>query len=120
MCRLRKGLYGLKQSGRLWNQKLTIKLERLGFTAIKSDPAVYIMERQGVCIIMPVFVDDITITSKDHSQIQWVKDPLSRVFKLKDLGPTSYLLGIKVDYDRLAKVLQLSQHQYILDMLIRF
>lgn len=120
VCRLRKGLYGLKQSGRLWNQKLTTELEKLGFTTIKSDPAVYIMERQGVRIIMPVFVDDITITSKDRSQIQWVKDSLSKVFKIKDLGPTKFLLGIDIDYDRSKRTISFSQRQYILDILARF
>lgn len=120
VCRLRKGLYGLKQSGRLWNQKLTIELERLGFTAIKSDPAVYIMEKQGVRIIMPVFVDDITITSKNRAQIQWVKDSLAQVFKLKDLGPTKFLLGIQIDYDQANRTISLSQRQYIIDILTRF
>jgi hypothetical protein len=120
VCRLRKGLYGLKQSGRLWNQKLTGELERIGFHAIKSDPAVYIMEKEGVRIIMPVFVDDITITSKDRSQIQWVKDSLAKVFKLKDLGPTKFLLGIQIDYDQAKCTIALSQRQYILDILTRF
>lgn len=117
MC---KGLYGLKQSGRLWNQKLTKELELLGFTAIKSDPAVYIMEKEGVCIIMPVFVDDITITSKDKSQIQWVKDLLAKVFKLKDLGLTKFLLGIQIDYNQANRTIALSQCQYILDILTCF
>ena len=100
VCRLKKGLYGLKQSGRLWNQKLTVELERLGFAQIKSDPAVFVMEKDGVRIIMPVFVDDITITSKDKSKITWVKESLSKVFKLKDLGPTKFILGIQIDYDQ--------------------
>jgi hypothetical protein len=120
VCRLKKGLYGLKQSGRLWNQKLTTELERLGFATIKSDPAVYIMERQGVRIIMPVFVDDITITSRDRTQIQWVKDSLSKVFKLKDLGPTKFLLGIQIDYDQSKRTIAFSQRQYILDILTHF
>jgi hypothetical protein len=120
VCRLKKGLYGLKQSGRLWNQKLSTELERLGFVTIKSDPAVYIMERQGVRIIMPVFVDDITITSKDRAQIQWVKDSLSQVFRLKDLGPTKFLLGIQIDYNQEKRTIAFSQRQYILDILTRF
>ena len=120
VARLKKGLYGLKQSGRLWYQKLADELERIGFTQIKSDPSIYIWEKNSIRVTLPVFVDDITIISKDKSKIDWVKASLAKVFKLKDLGPTSYLLGIKVDYDHLKKVLQLSQYQYIIDMLIRF
>ncbi|KAJ2911394.1 hypothetical protein MD484_g9021, partial [Candolleomyces efflorescens] len=70
VCRLKKGLYGLKQSGRLWNQRLPVKLECLGFTQIKSNPAVYIWETEGIRIICPVFVDDITLTSKSKEKIQ--------------------------------------------------
>ncbi|KAJ3523089.1 hypothetical protein NMY22_g11605 [Coprinellus aureogranulatus] len=120
VCRLKKGIYGLKQSGRLWNQKLAGELERLGFTQIKSDPSIYVWEKDGIRIILPVFVDDITIASASPEKIQWVKDALGKVFKLKDLGPTSFLLGIKIDYDRENRVLQLSQRQYILDILKRF
>ena len=39
---------------------------------------------------------------------------------MKRLGPTNYLLGIKIDYDRKGRTIQLSQSQYILDMLKRF
>ena len=120
VCRLKKGLYGLKQSGRLWYQKLASELEAIGFTQIKSDPAIYVWEMDGTRIVVPVFVDDITITSKSQEKIQWLKDSLAKVFKIKDLGPTSYLLGIKVDYDRENRVMRLSQTQYILDMLARF
>jgi hypothetical protein len=120
VCRLKKGLYGLKQSGRLWYQKLASELEALGFAQIKSDPAIYIWEKDGIRLIVPVFVDDITITSKSEEKIQWLKDSLAKVFKIKDLGPTTYLLGIKVDYDRENRVMRLSQTQYILDMLARF
>ena len=115
-----QSINGLKQSGRLQNQKLSAELKHLGFTTIKSDPAVFIMEREGVCIIMPVFVDDITITSKDHAQIVWVKESLAKVFKLKDLGPTKFLLGIQIDYDREKRTIAFSQHQYIVDILNRF
>ncbi|KAJ3535136.1 hypothetical protein NMY22_g6623 [Coprinellus aureogranulatus] len=117
VCCLKKGIYGLKQSGRLWNQKLAAELERLGFTQIKSDPSIYVWETDGIRIILQVFVDNITIASASPEKIQWVKDALGKVFKLKDLGPTSFLLGIKINYDRENRVLQLSQRQYILDIL---
>ena len=78
------------------------------------------MEREGVRIIMLVFIDDITITSKDHAQIVWVKESLAKVFKLKDLGPTNFLLGIQINYDRKKCTIAFSQHQYIVDILNRF
>lgn len=120
VCRLKKGLYGLKQSGRLWYQKLADTLEGLGFEQIKSDPSIYVWVKDNIRVTLPVFVDDCTIISKDQAKVKWVKEVLGKAFKIKDLGPTSYLLGIKVEYDQQAKRLQLSQRQYIIDMLNHF
>ena len=120
VCRLKKGLYGLKQSGRLWYHKLCEVLEGIGFKQTKSDPSIYIWLKDGIRIILPVFVDDITIASKKRSKIRKLIEDLSKKFKVKELGPTSYLLGIKIDYDRKKRTLQMSQTQYILDMLKRF
>ena len=45
---------------------------------------------------------------------------LSEHFKLRDLGPTSFLLGIQITRDRSNRRISLSQRQYILDMLERY
>ncbi|RXW16551.1 hypothetical protein EST38_g9310 [Candolleomyces aberdarensis] len=117
VCKLKKGLY---ESGRLWYHKLATELENIGFTQIKSDPSIYVWARDGIRVTLPVFVDDITITSKSKSKIREVKDALRKVFKVKDLGPTTYLLGIKVDYNRENQILKLLQTQYIIDILKHF
>ena len=62
----------------------------------------------------------MTIASNDPSQITWVKEELKKRFKLRNLGKTSFLLGVKVERDRTTRTLQLSQTQYILDMLDRY
>lgn len=120
VCQLKKGLYGLKQAGRLWYQKLGETLGEMGFKQINADPSVYVWQLEDVQVILPVFVDDVTIVSNDEKCVAWVKSELSKYFKIKDLGPASYLLGIKIDYDRGKRCLQLSQRQYIIDMLNRF
>jgi hypothetical protein len=120
VCRLRKGLYGLKQSGRLWYEKLGKTLEEMGFVCLKSDSSVYVWIKDEVKITIPVFVDDLTITSKSKDKVEQVITDLGKVFKLRRLGPTSFLLGVSIEYDREQRTLSLSQRQYILDMLHRF
>jgi hypothetical protein len=73
-----------------------------------------------VRMIVPVFVDDMTLVSKSKSKVQWLKEELKKHFKLRDLGPTEFLLGVKVERDRSHRVLHLSQRQYTLDILSRF
>ena len=67
-----------------------------------------------------MFVDDITIAGKDKAAIQRVKDDLRKHFKLRDLGPTSWLLGVKIERDRSKCSLSISQRQYALDILERY
>ena len=74
----------------------------------------------GVKVVIPVFVDDLTLVSKSKDAIDCVKSQLAATFKLKDLGPTSWLLGVQVIYNREKRTLQLSQRQYIIDLLKRF
>ena len=46
-----------------------------------------------------------------------MKSELKKRFKVHDLGPTSWLLGVEIQRDRSKRTLTLSQRQYILDML---
>ena len=58
VCKLKKGLYGLKQAGRLWYQKLGETLEKIGFKQINANPSVYIWMFKDLRVILPVFVED--------------------------------------------------------------
>ena len=117
VCRLYKGLYGLKQSGRLWNDALNRVLTGMGFRRIESDHSVYVWERDDCKVIVPVFVDDLTIAARKRSAVNAVIDELERHFSLRRLGDTSFMLGVKITRERPKRTLRLSQRQYIIDML---
>ena len=95
-------------------------LESLGFKQTYSDAAVYIFARGDVQIILPVFVDDMTFASKSLDVIKQAIADLTTHFKLRDLGPTTEILGIKIDRNRQKRSLMISQCQYCVDMLSRF
>ena len=118
--KLVKSIYGLKQASRIWHKKLDTTLRSLGFEQIKCEHSVWVWKRDDDRIIVPVFVDDITIVSKNKSRIQQLKDNLRKYFKLRDLGPTTFLLGVEIIRDRPARSISLSQRQYALDILHRF
>ena len=61
VCKLKKSIYGLKQAARLWHEKLGAVLEGMNFKKTYSDVSVFIYNRNDLKLIVPVFVDDITI-----------------------------------------------------------
>jgi len=118
--RLIKSIYGLKQAGRCWHKKLNEELESMGFKRVICSHSIWIFKRGNSRIIIPVFIDDITIAAKSASDVQSVKDDLKKRFKLRDLGPTSWLLGVEITRNRADHSLSLSQRQYIISLLERF
>jgi Reverse transcriptase (RNA-dependent DNA polymerase) len=120
VLKINKGIYGLKQSPRLWHEKLDSVLSQLGFTKIKSDDSVWVFYKEGVHIIVPIFVDDMTLVSKDKAAIDQLVSDLEKHFKLCCLGLTEFLLAVKIEWDHPKHTIHLSQRQYILDMLERY
>ena len=120
VCRLNKSLYGLKQSPRLWGETLAKVFISMGFTKAYSDASLYIFDQDNIKVIVPVFVDDITLASKSGTQLDYFVTELGKRFKLRDLGPTTFLLGVEIHRNRPERKLWLSQRQYIVNKLEEF
>ena len=80
VLRLRKSIYGLKQASRMWYQKLQSVLVEMGFQCVKVDSSIYVFKKDKVHIILPVFVDDITLASNSLEAIHSVIKQLSSHF----------------------------------------
>ena len=114
--KLNKGLYGLKQSGRLWNNLLDKFLCDNKFTRSMSDNCLYTYFEDGKSIIIVVWVDDLIICASDMALMNSIKQKFNDNFKMKDLGQISNFLGIEFDvsYDSI-KMHQTKYAQKILD-----
>ena len=118
--KLNKSLYKLKQAGHQWHKKLDSVMTGMGFSLIQCGNSIWIYRKDDIRIIIPVYVDDMTVACKSQKQYEWVRDELRKHFKLRDLGPTSFLLGVEVTRNREKRQLCLTQRQYIVDVLERF
>jgi hypothetical protein len=58
--KLHKALYGLRQAGRRWHEKLTSVLTSLGFAKCAADHAVFHRTRGSEFFFIPTHVDDLT------------------------------------------------------------
>jgi hypothetical protein len=93
---LHKGLYGLKQSPRVWNQHVSSTLKKLHFKRGKYDDCLFSrVTDEGVVYIL-VYVDDLIIAASSTALLNNVKQALKERYKMSDLGPIAYCLGIEI------------------------
>lgn len=97
VLQLLKGLYGIKQGPRIWSVKLHSALSEIGFKRLECDHSVFLYERDDVKMVVPVHVDDLVLASPSKDAIKKVKKELSARFKIHDQGPTSFILGVKLE-----------------------
>ena len=114
ICRLCKTLYGLKQSGRHWYQKLVeIMVTHLSFDRSDVDQAVFFQRKGHAAIVVLVHVDDCTIAATSIKLINDFKARILEYVEITDLGELHWLLGIEIKRDREHRTIHLSQCSYI-------
>ena len=74
----------------------------------------------GDFLILLLYVDDMLIVEWDRIKIKMLKKALSGLFSMKDMGPTRQILGMHIIWDRMKKLVWLSQEKYVTKVLQRF
>ncbi|KAL7290151.1 hypothetical protein TKK_0015865 [Trichogramma kaykai] len=116
-CKLKKAIYGLRQSGRRWHEKINNALMKLGLRPTESDPCLYVDSRDKFTFVL-LYVDDILFASNNESRVREIKKNLAREFNLKDMGLATYCLGIEIE--QTGTSISLCQSGYIGKILSRF
>lgn len=120
VCRLKKAMYGLKQSPRQWNKKLHEALLSFGLRRSKMDPCVYVQGKQKeLNLIVTIYVDDFLIVWKKESDRDKIKSLLSSTFKMKDLGTASNCVGLHITRNSNGNYF-IDQKQYIQSVIDKF
>ncbi|KAL0641872.1 hypothetical protein Bca4012_102526 [Brassica carinata] len=115
VLRLKKAIYGLKQSPRAWYNKLSTTLNGRGFKKSELDHTLFTLTTPSGMVALLVYVDDIIITGSDKEGIKATKEFLKSMFEIKDLGEMKYFFGIEIC--RSKEGLFMSQRKYTLDLL---
>ncbi len=118
VCKLKKSLYGLKQSGRNWNKMLHDYLCEMQFVQNPADHCVYskVTDKEKAHII--IWVNDLIIAASNDNVLKCVKEMLKSKFKMKDLGKLTHFLGI--DFEQSDGCVKMSQCKYVQKILERF
>lgn len=118
VCLMHKSIYGLRQAPRAWFEKFTARLEDIGFSTTISDPSLFIYNHGSTVVYLLLYIDDIILTGNDSTAISAIIEELHHSFKMKNLGPLTYFLGIQlVRYS--PHHIFLNQAKYIHDLLDR-
>ena len=79
VCKLKHMLYGLKQSGREWNKRLTTFLKSIGFTRLVTENCVFIRRNAAEYDIIAIWVDDLFILSTSKQRKDRVKTQIQPI-----------------------------------------
>ena len=115
VCRLKKTLYGLKQSPRAWFGRFTMAMKRYGYKQSNSDHTLFIKKRENLITCLIIYIDDMVITGSDLEEISRLRERLFKEFEMKDLGRLKYFLGIEVL--RSHEGIFICHRKYVLDLL---
>ena len=117
--KLRKAIYGLKQSGKQWNDELDKYIKKIGYRRIISEPCLYLKENKynNISSILAVYVDDILLAGK-REEIKNTKNLIKEKFKIKDIGKVNFIIGIK--FIKHKNGYFLNQFRYIEEILEKF
>ena len=88
VCRLLRTLYGLKQSGREWNNRLNDYLvHKLGYTRFDNiDHCIYLRQRGDTFDFIAVWVDDLLFVCSSSNSLHIAKTEISSEFEATDQG----------------------------------
>ncbi|SOV06214.1 uncharacterized protein UDID_19480 [Ustilago sp. UG-2017a] len=108
-----KGLYGLKQSGREWNQEFDRSLQHMGFFQVECAPCIYTKGQGEDMAIVVIYADDTLVIAPWLETVLKVNKQIGQRWKMEDSGEVSHFLGIKISRDHVMCTMTIGQSGYI-------
>ena len=95
--KLQRYLYGLKQSGRMWYNRLSEYLLKEGYVNNPICPCVFIKKSETGFAIIVVYVDDLNLVGTSE-ELTKTAEYLKKEFEMKDLGKTKFCVGLQIEH----------------------
>ena len=95
--KLQISLYGLKQSGRMWYNRLSEYLLKEGYVNNPICPCVFIMKSETGFAIIAVYVDDLNLVGTPE-ELTKTAEYLKKEFEMKYLGKTKFCIGLQIKH----------------------
>lgn len=119
VMKLKRALYGLRRSPRLWQLELTRTLLGLGFSQIPDEECLFV--KNGVLLLF--FVDDILVfydKATKQAEFEDIEKGLNDVYDLRKMDKCEWFLNIRITRDQAQRKIWLCQDSYITKIAERF
>lgn len=117
VCALHKSLYGLCQAARTWHEVLPKIVVDLGLRRLVTDMAVWKShDSPDVFDFIAAHVDDM-LCGGSRDYVNKVKTYLHAKFEIRDMGPASVFISLKIVRDRERHIMYIDQSHYGRDIL---
>ncbi|CAI7915282.1 unnamed protein product [Closterium sp. NIES-53] len=98
VCQLRKSLYGIIQTPRLWQHHLHQILLDIDFTQLPHDPGMYLLQYRGNYILLTAYVDDLLYTGTSNELLAQFEQNLSNRVEMTSTNQFTQILGLNISY----------------------
>ncbi|CAL1678230.1 unnamed protein product [Lasius platythorax] len=118
VCNLKKSLYGLPQSGRVWFYKLKEVLIKNNLKQLASKSCIFTNSNKACFFVFSSYVDDFTILDNDNQICEKILNLLRKEFEIRETTQSKTFLGMKVESNNTG--IYLSQTEYIEKLLYKY
>ena len=117
VIKLKKSLYGLRQSPKNWFGTMDNHLSNMGFRSLKSDPCVFVFKDKTGTAILTLYVEDTLLLGNNKKLFSKLKKHLIDRSEMADIGDVSKVLGMNVTWDRVNGMITIDQKRYMENIL---
>ena len=108
VCKLKKNLYCLKQSGRNWFLTLKTFLITLSFVNSFRDKGFFIKKQDEKIVgFLCLWADDLIVGGISENFCDWFQAEVPKKFKISDYSALTWFLGMKIE--RISSEIKISQ-----------
>ena len=120
VLKLRKALYGLQKSPKLWFNHFSTTLRKLGLIPVPDEPCLYVHPTELTMVYF--YVDDILLFGKPGSipELEALAQRIEETYEIRRIKDANHYLNIRIVRDRPNRRLYLCLDQYIEKIVTQF
>jgi len=118
ICKFKRSLYRLPQSGRNWYNKLKDELSKNGLRPLASESCIFTNPNETCFFVFSSYVDDFITIDNDSRVCEKILSSLREEFEIRETTQLKLFLGMRVEGDNTG--IYLSQIEYIEKLLNKY